>query len=296
MAGVRYESDDAAGTVNAVRGTPIPFDKTYQGWITSAGLVYKVNSMFHIVGDVSEGFRAPNLDDLSADNPVLQDAQDLPSLNVRPERARTYEIGLKFDTPKLRLQVFEYWTDLQDNILRQAVDSNGNPVPNKIGPYGTVIPGSSNFIRSNFDSYINGTELAGEYLLQNDWSIYGNFWYTYGQDIVRNEPLSRIPPMQGLVGLRWEESQHRKWFAVYTNLVARQDRYNPQNNIDSRFPLGGNPAYATLNLRTGTTLGKHHQHRLSLGLDNITNTPYRVLGSGVDGAGFSAIFGYEWSL
>lgn len=294
-AGVRYEDDDAAGTVNAVRGTPVSFDKTYQGWVSTVGLVYKVNPMFNIVGNISEGFRAPNLDDLSADNPVLQDAQDLPSLDVRPERARTYEIGLKLDTPKLRMQVFEYWTDLRDNILRQAVDSNGNPVPNKIGPYGTVIPGSGNFIRANFDSYINGTELAAEYLLQEEWSVYGNFWYTYGQDIVRNEPLSRIPPIQGLLGLRWESQQHRKWFDVYTCLVARQDRYNPQNNIDSRFPVGGNPAYATLNLRTGTTLGKHYQHRLSFGLDNITNTPYRVLGSGVDGSGLNAIFGYEWT-
>jgi hemoglobin/transferrin/lactoferrin receptor protein len=292
-AGVRYENADAGGTLNAVRGTPLPFEKSYQGWIASTGLVYKVNPMFHLVGNVSEGWRAPNLDDLTADNPVLQNAQDLPSLDVKPERARTYEIGFKVDTPRLRMQVFEFWTDLQDNIQRQAVDALGNPAPNVVGPYGTLIPGSSNFVRSNFDSYLNGTELSGEYLLPDGWSLYGNAWYTYGQDLVRDEPLSRVPPLQGTLGTRWRDECHRKWFDVYTWLVARQDRYNPQNNIDARFPLEGTPGYATLNVRMGTALGRCNRHRLSLTLENITDARYRVLGSGVDGAGFNAILGYE---
>lgn len=294
-AGVRYEMADTAGTLNAVQGTPTPFQRSYQGWISSAGLVYEVTPMLHLVGDVSEGFRAPNLDDLTADNPVLQNAQDLPSLDVQPERARTYEVGLKLDAPRLRLQVCEYWTDLQNNILRQAVDAQGNPVPNVVGPYGTLIPGSSNFIRDNFDSYLNGTELAAEYLLPDGWSVYGNFWYTYGQDLERDEPLSRIPPTQGYLGVRWRDACRRQWLDVYTWLVARQDRYSAQNNIDARFPVGGTPGYATLNLRMGTTLGCCDQHRLSLNLENITDTYYRVLGSGVDGPGFNAVFGYEWS-
>ena len=49
-------------------------------------------------------------------------------------------------------------------------------------------------------------------------------------------------------------------------------------------------------MRAGTTLGCHAQHRLSVTLENITNKAYRVLGSGVDGPGFNAIFGYELSL
>lgn len=293
-AGVRYENDEAAGTINQVRGTPTPFDRSYHDWVATAGLVFELNPMLHLVGNYSEGYRPPNLDDLTADNPVLQNAADLPSLDVQPEHARTYEVGLKLDTPRLRGQIFQFWTRLDDNILRQAVDSQGNPVPNVIGPYGTVIPGSSNFIRANFDCYVYGTELLGEYLLHDGWSVYGNFWYTLGQDLDRDEPLSRIPPLQGTVGLRWRDPSRMRWFDVYTWMVARQDRYSAQNNIDARFPLGGTPGYATFNLRMGTTLDTRHQQRLSLNLENITDKGYRVLGSGVDGPGFNAILGYEW--
>jgi outer membrane receptor for ferrienterochelin and colicin len=104
----------------------------------------------------------------------------LPSLNVEAEHSYTYEVGVKYDDSRLRLQAFQFWNDLEDAILRQAVNASGNPVPNVIGPNGVLVPGSNNFIRDNFDSQINVTELAGEYLLWNNWSAYGIFFYTFG--------------------------------------------------------------------------------------------------------------------
>lgn len=294
LSGVRYETVSASGTLNEVSGARQHFVRSYDDWIGTAGLVYELAPELRLVGSVSEGFRAPNLDDLTADNPVLQSAEDVPSLDVRPERAISYEVGIKLDSDRLRLQVFEFWTDLRDNILRQAVDAAGNPLPNVTGPLGTLVPGSDRFIRANFDSYVNGTELAGEYLLEGGWSLYGNFWYTYGHDLERDEPLSRIPSAQGVLGLRWRSEQRRSWFDVFTWMVRRQDRYAAQNNTDSRFPVGGTPGYATLNARMGTALGCRRNHQVSLSLENITDKAYRVLGSGVDGAGTSAVLGYTF--
>ena len=294
MAGVRYEMAQAHGTINAVSGTPQTFDRSYQDWIASVGMGYLITPELQLVGNVSEGFRAPNLDDLTADNTVHQASRDIPSLNVRPEHSRTYEVGFKLDTPRLRGQVFQFWNDFQDKIQRQAVDAAGNPVPDVIGPNGTIIPGSSNFIRINSDAYIYGTEMYGEYLLPDGWSLYGNLWYTYGVDVGRHQPLSRIPPAQGILGLRWRESDGSRWFDVYSWLVHRQDRYAPENNTDARFPLGGTPGYATLNMRLGTRLGRRGDHRLSMTLENMTDKLYRVLGSGIDGPGFNAILGWSW--
>jgi len=294
MVGARYEMAQAHGTINAVSGTPVTFDRSYQDWIASVGMGYLLTAELQLVGNISEGFRAPNLDDLTTDNTVQQASRDIPSLHVQPEHSRTYEVGLKLDTPRFRGQVFQFWNDLQDKIQRQAVDAAGNPVPDVIGPNGTRVPGSSNFIRINSDAYIYGTEMYGEYLLPEGWSLYGNFWYTFGQDVGRGQPLSRMPPAQGIMGLRWRETNGSRWFDVYTWLVHRQDRYAPENNIDSRFPLGGTPGYATLNMRMGTRLGRGGNHRLSMTLENMTDKLYRVLGSGIDGPGFNAILGWSW--
>jgi hemoglobin/transferrin/lactoferrin receptor protein len=273
--GTRYENVDASGTINAVSGTRTPFQRNYNDWIGGVGFVYELTEELHAVGGVNQGFRAPNLDDLTADNTVLQVGQDSPSLDVQPERSLNYEVGLKLNTPRLRMQIVEFWMTIDDQILREQ-----------------VLPGQ--FVRANFDTYINGTELQGDYLLTDTWSLYGNFAYIYGQDLTRNDPLSRIPPTQGVLGLRWRDNETRSWFEVFTFAARRQDRYAEQNLGDSRFPVGGTPGYGLLNARMGTALGCDHQHRLSFALENITNQPYRVLGSGVDGTGINAIFGYEW--
>jgi len=279
ITGVRYENANASGTP-VINNQPVHFDLTYQDWITSVGLVYKCDNYVHLVGGVYEGYRPPNLDDLTADNTVQQNSQDIPSLHVQPEHSMTYEVGVKLNYPRLRVQLFEWWNDFEGYIGRRSV-------------------GGGNFVRDNFDSYLNGTELAAEYLLPDGWSVYGNFAYTYGQDLERNEPLSRIPPTQGYLGIRWRDEPTKAYCDLYTWLVARQDRYSPQNLTDARFPVGGTPGYATLNLRVGRTFchgrcGAHH--RVGLALENITDTKYRVLGSGVEGTGINAIMTWEVSF
>ncbi|MEX0712710.1 MAG: TonB-dependent receptor, partial [Pirellulales bacterium] len=192
LVATRYENVDLGATPLVRVDPPGPdpaFDvpthisPSFHGWTASAGLVYEASRHLHLVGSVSEGFRAPNLDDLVATNTLVQQAgQDLPSITLGPEHALTYEVGLKLDTPRLRSQAFVFWTELDDNIVRTPVDEGL-------------------FQRANHDSSINGAEWYGEYLLTRGWSMYGNVAYTYGVNLVTDSPLSRIPPTQGVLGL-----------------------------------------------------------------------------------------------
>ena len=63
---------------------------------------------------------------------------------------------------------------------------------------------------------------------------------------------------------------------------------------DERIPPGGTPGFATLNMRVGHAFGCCDQHRVSLSLENITDQPYLVHGSGVFGTGFTARLGYTY--
>jgi iron complex outermembrane receptor protein/hemoglobin/transferrin/lactoferrin receptor protein len=284
VAGVRYENYDHQGTPNfTFPGNvilPIPYERTYQDWVGSLGLTYHLTDEINIVGGVYEGFRAPTVDDLVANNTFQQNAAQQPqllALNVQPEHSYTYEIGAKYNGERLRLQIYEWWMVIDDYITREVV-------------LGNVVLG-------NQEAYLNGTELAGEYLLDPNWSAYGNFAYTYGRNQQTGDPITRIPPTQGILGLRWRDDYRRSYFEVFTWMVNRQDRNNPASASDSRFYVNGEfatPGYATLNTRLGTRFGECDQHRVSLSLENITDQYYRVLGSGVDGTGFNALFGYEY--
>jgi outer membrane receptor protein involved in Fe transport len=276
VACVRYEDINLSATPS-VGGTPIFISPSYQDWVAQLGLVYELTPCVHLVGSVSEGFRAPNLDELTANNPnVLQDGMDLPSLGLIPERSINYEVGVKTNFDRLRTQSFVYWIDLDNNIV-------------------PISAGSNLFRRANQDSLIQGVEFDGELLLRDGWSVYGNFWYTYGINEVTSSPLSRIPPTQGIAGLRWRDQDSNSYFAIYTWLVGRQDRLDPVRDIsDERIPPGGTPGYGTLNLRLGRAFGACNQHRASLSLENLTDKDYLVHGSGVFGTGFTARLGYTW--
>ena len=210
-----------------------------------------------------------------ANNPnVLQDGKSVPSLNLDSEHSINYEVGVKTDYDRLRTQTFVYWIDLQDNIV-------------------SITAAPDTFASDNQDSLLQGVEFDGDYLLEDGWSLYGNFWYTYGRNNVTGSPLSRIPPTQGILGLRWRDHDLSRYFSIYTWMVRRQDRLEQVRDItDERIPSRGTPGYATLNLQLGRRFGTLQQHRLGLSLENITDKAYLVHGSGVFGTGFTARLTY----
>ena len=275
-AGMRFESIETAGTPD-IGGTPQFIKSSYEDWITQVGLTYQATDQLNLFGSISEGFRAPNLDDLMANNPnVLQQGQSVPSLGLVPEKSINYEVGFKTAFDRLRTQTSVFWLDIDDNIV-------------------SITAAPNTFASANQDSLVQGVEFFGDYLLTPTWAVYGNFWHTRGTNEVTDAPLSRIPPTQGILGLRYDDPCRNRYFAIYTLMSARQDRLDIVRDItDERIPIGGTPGFATLNARMGRVLGERRQHRLSLSLENITDKAYLVHGSGVLGTGATARLGYSW--
>ncbi len=256
----------------------------FSQWTANAGLTFALSDEIRLVGSVAEGFRAPSLDELTSVSTNVNEGIDVPNPGLSPESSRSYEVGLKANFNRLRGQAFVYWTDLDDLIARDQIGT----IPDPLAPGNTIaVLQRRNIGRAE----IHGFELAGEYLFTPQWSLYGNYWTTYGQNLTDNEPLSRIPPNQGIVGLRYRSPRHRSWFELYAWIAGRQDRLSERDRRDSRIPEGGTPGYETINARLGWDLCMHQ--RVTLGIENIFNEAYRVHGSGVDGPGISGHFGYE---
>ena len=124
------------------------------------------------------------------------------------------------------------------------------------------------------------------------WSLLGNFWYTYGNNLDTDAPLSRIPPTQGIVGSQWRSPGNRCYARIDSWLAAKQDRLDPVRDVsDERIPIGGTPGYGLLNLRFGWGFGQRNRNRLSVNLENLTDEAYLVHGSGVFGTGITARLG-----
>ena len=289
--GIRYSDIQAGGSVPlfdpadplapaaTTRITP-----AFSQWTANTGLSWALSDDIRFVGSIAEGFRAPLLDELTSVSTNVNEGIDVPNSDLAPETSRNYEVGIKANFNRLRGQAFVYWTDLENLIAREQIDT----IPDPLDPDSTIAV----LQRRNIgQAEIHGFELAGEYLFTPQWSLYGNFWTTHGRNVTDNEPLSRIPPNQGVIGLRWRSPKHRSWFELYAWIADRQDRLSARDERDSRIPAGGTPGYETLNARVGWELRPNH--RIAMGIENIFNEAYRVHGSGVDGPGISGHFGYE---
>jgi len=281
--GVRYSYIKSGARVRVVtsNGTIDSYiNPHYDDVSANIGLTYRLSDTWNLVGSVAEGFRPPNLDDYAATNDNTFAGTQIPNPTLRPERSLNYEIGLKTNQSRFRGQAFFFYTDISNHILRR--------------PQGD--PNAPNFVltRENRDSKLYGVELAGEYLLTDEWSLYGNFSHVYGQDTQLNEPLSRVNPTQGIAGLRWRSECGMNWFDTYVWMVDRQDRLSARDLADHvRIPADGTPGYATFNVRIGHMLDEHQ--RIILNVYNITDKLYRVHGSGSDGPGIDVVLGYEWT-
>ena len=183
MVDVDHDNDPATDP----ESQPVFISPTFDDWSAGGGLNFKLDENTALVGSVSEGFRAPNLDDLAANNDnVQQAAADTPSVDLRPERSLSYELALRKEVDDMRWQASVFWTNIDDMILRTPAGTSSESIL---------------FSRSNRDAEVNGVEFAAEKRLSTNWTAYGNFSYIYGQDLELEEPLSRIPPTQGVVGL-----------------------------------------------------------------------------------------------
>ncbi len=274
--GGRYSNINTEGTARFLSTNPPPvfFDLSFQDWSGEAGTTFKLNDNIHWFGNISEGFRAPNLEDLGANERSTAIGADSGNINLQTERATSFETGLKFRSERFAGSATWYHMNLASQIVRA------------LAPNASVS-------RTNTRGYIEGVEVEGVIFLTENWSLFGAGSRTYGDDETRIEPL-RVPPSYFVGGIRW--SGRGPWcspmFAeVFSELSGKQTRLGEFDLRDIRVPIGGTAAWQTLNVRGGIDMQQFG--RLTLGLYNLFDQNYRVHGSGIDGPGFEFRGGYE---
>ena len=287
--GLRYSYIEAGGTVAmfdpADPGFPASpaidtaISPSFQDWTGSAGLVVELNPTWSLTGTISEGFRAPLLDELTSVSDNVNEGVDLPTTGLTPEHAISRDVGLRWDAERFQGQASYYWMTIDGMITREFVGSD---------PVGGV----DFFQRRNVGrAEVDGVEVSASWDFDDEWTGYGNFWSTRGRNKTDKEPVSRIPPAQGVVGIRWHEPGGADWLDLFAWMARRQDRLSERDIRDSRIPAGGTPGYGTITVRYGWQMSPTQS--VVLGVENLFDQPYRVHGSGVDGPGISGTIGYE---
>jgi len=241
------------------------------------GISFKPYSAYNIVGSYSRGFRAPNFNDTVVLK-VSNSGVDAPSPFLEPEISNNFELGLKVNEQNHAGGVFLFYNNLTGLIERKFgtykglsfFDDNGNGVQDE-----NEAPIFQKY--NSGDAYICGSEFYFSWMAKQDIRIDGNCFYIYGHNTTQDEPMSRIPPFMGKVGVRWYRKANM-WLETFVRFAAKQDRLSERDVLDTRILEGGTPGYKTLNVRGGMEFSTV---KINVMVDNIFDELYREHGSGI---------------
>ncbi len=286
--GSRYNSFDLRA--------PFPQEHSRFGTVTlspsaltgSLSSLFSVNENFKLVGSVAQGFRAPNLNDAVKLGPGKGDSfYDVPNPDLEPESILSIEGGFKFVHERARLTAIGFYSRLSDLLLRAPAQYRGLPYLVEGGDTLAVFH-TTNLGRGS----IAGFELGGEYNPGDGVVLFGNLSFARGENLLTNEPLPAIPPLSGVVGLRWRTTRMRS--ELSSRFSAAQTRLAPEDKLDLRIPEGGTPGWFTLNFRTEVLLSDNTVLRLAM--LNILDQNYREYLSGFNAPGRNYVLSGEVRL
>jgi hemoglobin/transferrin/lactoferrin receptor protein len=228
---------------------------------------------------VSQGFRAPNLSDLTRLDTARSTELETPVEDLDPERFVSWEIGGRVTGQRLSAEAAYYYTHIEDLIVR--------------APTGRTVDELLEVTKKNAgDGYVQGVELTVGYQLADAWRVRAmGTWmdgeveaYPTSDPVKVKDDLSRVMPLTGQLSLRWQPKGVAYWAEVVVDAAEKADHLSADDARDTqRIPPGGTPAYTVFTVRGGLPVCDYLD--LTLALENLADEDYRIHGSGVNEPG-----------
>ena len=236
-------------------------------------LSYNLSKRFKIITKLNTAYRIPNINDVSSFG-LFDYGIEVPNNDLLPEKSINYEVGFKFNSAKLNTSLFLFRSNLTNLIDRVRSIYNGSGEYNGEDVYTKINTGSA---------FIQGFEFELKYSPVHNLFIKNILSYTYGENKSSNEPMRRIPPLNGALSISYS---FIKTLSVRLDYLyaLKQDRLSSGDIDDHRIFEGGTPGWNVINIYTNYDLGKFI---VGIGVNNILNEAYRYHGSGIDGIGRS---------
>jgi len=237
---------------------------------------------------LSQGFRAPNLSDLTRLDSARSSEIETPVEHLDSEKFVTAEVGAHVRGEWLFASASAYYTWIEDMIVRT--------------PTGKLIDEQEEVTKKNAGSgYMGGVELVLGVDVTEEWHLHlmGSWMegkvdtYPTSEPVLEREYISRLMPLTGQAILRWQPLGKSFWVEGVMDTAAKADRLSTRDKNDTqRIPGGGTPAYTVFTMRGGITVMEDLQ--LTLALENLANEDYRIHGSGVNEPGRNLVLQAEW--
>lgn len=301
-AGARYGGAAARAASESRSGT-LPVDLATDALVGRMGVELSLGPSLTVLANLDQGFRAPNLDDLTARS-ITGPGYQFENPALAAERSLGADLGVRVALPSFDFEAWGYATQIEDAITR--VVRSGEACPS-----GDVACAASRvrfqLVNAPRPARIVGSEALVRAALPLGFTLRAGVAFAWGDQpnpaprataaaasYAERVPLSRIPPLNGTAELRWRHRPTGLYLGGGLRWALAQTRLAPQDLADARIPDGGTPGYAVVDLRAGWRWDEHLV--AALVVENVFDTGWRVHGSSVNGAARGLVFSLSGGL
>jgi len=238
------------------------------------GLVVRPSKPWRIAMRLAEGFRAPNLYDLTNVGSVPGGIQ-VPNPDAMPERSVSGEVSVRFQSEGIGAAVTGYRNWIRDFLDRAPGEYLGDTLFNGQRVYQGVNVGRATVSGAEVEVAFRRDRLDGG----------ATMLYAYGEQLAADgevQPMSKIPPLGGSARLRWT-TRAEAWVEYGIRWAGAQHRLGERDVRDTRIAPGGTAGFFLHGLRAGVRI--EPDIAVSVGLENLSDTLYREHASGIDAPG-----------
>jgi hemoglobin/transferrin/lactoferrin receptor protein len=232
---------------------------------TDGTFVAAINGLFRATDDigvvlaVGRAFRAANLIERFFEGSATTGYQ-VANPDLKPETSTNVDLGLRYRTDRLGLEIFGFRNDIQDGVRISALNREIN--------------GQDAYQNVNIDRLrYQGVEISGDARLGHGLLVLASFTKLDSEDVDDPEnPVGDSFSSKTTAALRYDHPGGRFWAQLDGRWQGEQRDVELADN-----PLGDIlPSFQVYNLRTGIRLfdTDNTLHRLNLGITNLTNALY----------------------
>jgi hemoglobin/transferrin/lactoferrin receptor protein len=218
-------------------------------WNLHAGLTWNLAPKWSMTFLAASAYRAASMEERFSYISLAGGKTKWGNPDLEPERSMFLEYGVHYEGAKAGCSLAMFGNFLRDLITEKVV----NPTTIEYQNVSSAV--------------ITGAEAQAHYEFLPGAKVYGNVAYTRGEDTDLDQDLPFIPPLNGLVGLRYDHNTGL-WGRVEAAWAASQEDVPP--GIETT------DGWQTVGLRLGYRFDyKNTDHELVFGADNVFSEVYR---------------------
>ena len=179
------------------------FDETDSAVSGNIGVTWNVTDHVNLNALLARGFRTPNLQERSFFGLATNgEAYILQNPGLSSESSWNYEIGTKVRYDRYSGGLHFFYNELSDFITLEVLDLDDPNCTSPPAPPGVQCAQFENIAKAT----IWGIEIDLETIFADWWTAFGSVAYMVGDNDTTGEPLSTIPPLKVVLGLRYQRT------------------------------------------------------------------------------------------